>query len=194
MMKYQYLSIMVSSVLLAGCAGQSSTTDVAQISTNTDGNIPAWILTPSSANGYAASSCVEDSGHFSIDRNHAVSLARNTLAQNLETKVSVLEKNYQKMNDSAGIKTSGSSFEQIAKQITSVSLQKSQVEQVALVNINDIAQVCALVVMSKTESDEVFNSVVSANSSIDPKNKAALYKEFVAQKTVKELEAQSKSL
>ncbi len=57
---------------------------------------------------------------------------RKSIARKKGDKVSVLEKNYQKMSNSAGVKVSGTSFEQISKQIASVSLKKSQVEQMKL--------------------------------------------------------------
>ncbi len=192
-MKYQILTTVICSLLFTGCASESAADHQAKIDTHTQGNVPAWILNPSSANGYAASNCVESSGNFSIDRNHAISLARNTLAQNMDNKVSVLEKNYQKMSNSAGVKVSGTSFEQISKQIASVSLKKSQVEQIALVNISGVDQTCALVVIPKTTSDEIFNTAVTSDSAIDPADKASLYKEFVSQKTAKALEAQAKT-
>ncbi|HDM8153653.1 hypothetical protein [Vibrio harveyi] len=193
-MKYQILTAAISAVILSGCASQSGSENTAKVETNKGSNVPSWVLSPTSANGFAASNCVTASGNFSVDRNHAISLARNTLAQNLDIKVSVLEKNYQKIDSSVDGQTSGTSFEQIAKQITNTSIQKSQVEQVSLVEIGGVEQICALVVMPKIESEKMFNSAVTAGTDIDPTDKAALYKEFVSQKTSKELEQQAEAL
>ena len=193
-MKYQILTAAISAVILSGCASQSGSENTAKVETNKGRNVPSWVLNPTSANGFAASNCVTASGNFSVDRNHAISLARNTLAQNLDIKVSVLEKNYQKIDSSVDGQTSGTSFEQIAKQITNTSIQKSQVEQVSLVEIGGVEQICALVVMPKIESEKMFNSAVTAGTDIDPTDKAALYKEFVSQKTSKELEKQAEAL
>ncbi|MHA7589530.1 hypothetical protein [Vibrio harveyi] len=193
-MKYQILTAAISAVILSGCASQSGSENTAKVETNKGSNVPSWVLSPTSANGFAASNCVTASGNFSVDRNHAISLARNTLAQNLDIKVSVLEKNYQKIDSSVDGQTSGTSFEQIAKQITNTSIQKSQVEQVSLVEIGGVEQICALVVMPKIESEKMFNSAVTAGTDIDPTDKAALYKEFVSQKTSKELEKQAEAL
>ncbi|EAS41187.1 hypothetical protein C9J48_00540 [Photobacterium profundum] len=197
-MNKKILSAAVLAVLLTGCATES-----AQVTQQPETNIPsenssqampAWVFNPSSANGFAASNCVTASGNFSVDRNHVVSLTRNTLAQNMDLKANVLEKTYQKMDSAAGVSTTGTSFEQIAKQITSVSLQKSQVEQIAVVQISGIDQVCALVTMPKMESEKLFNNMVETNTVIDPTDKAALYKEFMSQKTTKELENQVNTL
>lgn len=193
-MKYQILTAAISAAVLSGCASQSGSENTAKVETSKGSNVPNWVLNPTSANGFAASNCVSASGNFSIDCNHAISLARNTLAQNIDIKVSVLEKNYQKIDSSVDGHTSGTSFEQIAKQITNTSIQKSQVEQVALVEVGGEEQVCALVVMPKIESEKMFNSAVVASEDLDPTDKAALYKEFVSQKTSKQLEEQAKKL
>ncbi len=193
-MKHHILTAAIGALVLSGCASQGEQIEKAKIDTNTTGNVPNWILNPTSANGFAASNCVESSGNFSIDRNHAVSLARNTLAQNLDIKVSVLEKNYQKINSTVDGQSAGTSFEQIAKQISNTSIQKSQVENISLVEIDGAKQVCALVVMPTIESEKLFNSALTASSSIDPTDKASLYKEFVSQKTTKQLEEQAEAL
>ena len=193
-MKYQILTAAISEGFLSGWASQSGSENTAKVETNKGSNVPSWVLNPTSANGFAASNCVTASGNFSVDRNHAISLARNTLSQNLDIKVRLLEKNYQKIDSSVDGQTSGTSFEQIAKQITNTSIQKSQVEQVSLVEIGGVEQICALVVMPKIESEKMFNSAVTAGTDIDPTDKAALYKEFVSQKTSKELEQQAEAL
>ena len=191
-MKKSLLSAAMLAVLMTGCASQESA-PVAP-TTNTAPPLPAWVMSPASANGYAASNCVTATGNFSVDRNHAVSLTRNTLAQNMNLKASVLEKTYQKMDSAAGQTSTGTSFEQIAKQIASVTLQKSQVEQIAVVNIAGVDQVCSLVTMPKIESEKAFQVLADASGPIDPSDKAALYKEFMSQKTAKELEKQVNSL
>ncbi|WP_100754424.1 hypothetical protein [Vibrio salilacus] len=193
-MKYHILTAAISAVILSGCASQSGSEDKTKVEANKDRHVPSWVLNPTSANGFAASSCVTASGNFYVDRNHAISLARNTLAQNLDIKVSVLEKNYQKIDSSVDGQTSSASFEQIAKQITNTSIQKSQVEQISLVEIGGVEQICALVAMPKIESEKLFNSAVTASTDIDPTDKAALYKEFVSQKTSKQLEKQAEDL
>ena len=193
-MKKSLLSAAMLAVLMTGCASQN--TAPVQPTTNNDSSaqLPAWVMSPASANGYAASNCVTATGNFSVDRNHAVSLSRNTLAQNMQTKASVLEKTYQKMDSAAGNTSTGTSFEQAAKQVASVSLQKSQVEQIAVVKIAGVDQVCALVTMPKVETEKVFNVLANAAGPIDPTDKEALYKEFMSQKTAKELEKRAEAL
>ncbi len=92
-MNKKILSAAVIAVLLTGCATES-----AQVTQQPETNIPsanssqampAWVFNPSSANGFAASNCVTASGNFSVDRNHVVSLTRNTLAQNMDLKANV---------------------------------------------------------------------------------------------------------
>lgn len=192
-MKYHILTAAIGALVLSGCASQSAQVETAKIETNNLANVPKWVMNPTSANGFAASNCVGASGNFSIDRNHAVSLARNTLAQNMDIKVSVLEKNYQKISTSVDGQAAGTSFEQIAKQISNTSIQKSQVEGISLVEIDGAKQVCALVVMPAVESEKLFSSALTA-SSVDPADKASLYKEFVSQKTTKQLEEQAEAL
>ena len=194
-MKKQLLSATIVTLLLSGCATQESGKVAAQESINIKPTnaIPGWVMNPVSANGYAASNCVAFSGNFSVDRNHAVSLARNTLAQNMDLKASVLEKTYQKMDSAAGTTSTGTSFEQVAKQISSVSIKQSQVEKVEIVNIAGTDQVCALVTIPKVASEKIFDNVI-ATGSIDPDDKDALYKEFISQKTTNELESQVQTL
>ncbi|AXT73694.1 hypothetical protein [Vibrio sp. dhg] len=192
-MKHHILTAAIGALVLSGCASQSAQVETAKIETNTANNVPSWVLNPASANGFAASNCVESSGNFSIDRNHAVSLARNTLAQNLDIKVSVLEKNYQKISSSVDGQSAGTTFEQIAKQVSNTSIHHSEVEEISLVEIDGAKQVCALVVMPEVESEKLFNSALKV-SSIDPTDKASLYKEFVSQKTTKQLEEQAEAL
>ncbi|WP_025820337.1 hypothetical protein [Shewanella marina] len=183
-MNNKILSVALTVLFVGGCAN----TEVTNIETSS--NIPVWVMNPSSANGYSASNCVSSSGNFSIDRNHAISLTRITLAQNMQLKASILEKSYQKLNQSTGLSTTGSSFEQIAKQVTSISIQNSQVEQIALIEINDVEQVCALVTIPKTLTHVLFEETIGQDKTVDPTNKTALYNEFISQKTAKELEQQ----
>ncbi|MDR9829198.1 hypothetical protein RCJ22_26770 [Vibrio sp. FNV 38] len=189
------LSALLGSAVLMGCASNDSGHQTtAEIETNKADDVPTWILNPASANGLAASNCVEASGNFSIDRNHAISLSRNTLAQNLDIKVSVLEKTYQQLNNSVDGTTSGSTFEQVSKQISNTSIKQSEVEQIALVNIAGKDQVCALVVMPQIQTEQLFNQAINTNARIDPSDKAAMYKEFSSQKSAKQLEAQIQAL
>ncbi|MGR5543040.1 hypothetical protein ACPV5V_31260, partial [Vibrio campbellii] len=81
-------------------------------------------------------------------------------------------------------------FEQVAKQVTNTSIKKSEIEQIALVNIAGKDQVCALVVMPQIESEQLFNQAIPTTAKIDPTDKAAMYKEFLSQKTAKQLEVQ----
>lgn len=196
-MKKNVLYAAVIATLMTGCATQESNNTATAPATNAVANvadIPEWVLNPSSANGFAASNCVKYTGNFSVDRNHAVSLTRNALAQNMDLKANVLEKTYQKMDSASGETSTGTSFEQIAKQITSVSLQKSQIEKVKIVNIAGVPQVCSLVTIPKVESEKAFTNMVNSSGPIDPSDKAALYKEFMSQKTTAELEQQVKTL
>lgn len=48
---------------------------------------PAWVLQPDAAGGVAAAECVESSGNLSLDRTQAASMARVTLARNLEVNI-----------------------------------------------------------------------------------------------------------
>ncbi|MGR5261418.1 hypothetical protein ACPV5Q_15825 [Vibrio astriarenae] len=193
-MNNKFLVAAIGAIMLGGCASNQNESSTAKIETNRANDVPAWILNPASANGLAASNCVEASGNFSLDRNHAVALSRNTLAQNLDVKVSVLEKTYQQLNQSIDGTTTGSSFEQVAKQVTNTSIKKSEIEQIALVNIAGKDQVCALVVMPQIESEQLFNQAIPTTAKIDPTDKAAMYKEFLSQKTAKQLEVQVQNL
>ncbi|WP_206744451.1 hypothetical protein, partial [Salinivibrio sp. PR5] len=128
-------------MILSGCTNKHNYENTEKVEINPVNSVPNWILNPTDANGFSSSNCVVYSGNFSVDRNHAISLARNTLAQNLDTKVSILEKSYQKINDSIDRKLSGSSFEQISKKVTNISINKSQIEQISIVKIAGVEQV-----------------------------------------------------
>lgn len=189
-MNKKIMSVALISAFLTGCASSGSTTQSAETNRS---DIPVWVFTPSSANGLSASSCAESSGSFAIDRNHAISLARNSLAQNLSMKANVLEKTYQNLDTAAGQRISGSSFEQVAKKMSSVAINNSQVEQIALTTIDGVKQVCALVNIPKKDTDSAFDGILDG-AALDPTDKAAMYQEFIKQRSEKELEAQLKTL
>ncbi|WP_026972842.1 hypothetical protein [Aliagarivorans marinus] len=181
-------SVIMLSLLLGACASQQN---ARYGEVETQAQLPPWVLTPSAANGLAASDCIVSSGDFGIDRNHAIAQARSSLAQSIEMKADVLEKTYQKSQNAAGISTTGTSFEQIARNVTSVTLSNTQVEQLAMVKIEDVSHVCALVTLPANQRDSLFDDIVSQSGrELDPTDQKSLYREFTTQKTTEQLETQ----
>lgn len=155
------------------------------------GKIPSWVLSPEVEDGIAVSECVLYSGSLSIDKQQAVANARASLAQRIETKVSVMDKSYKdKVTIDSNVQT-GSTFSSVSKQISSQTLRGTNPMKVDIININEKDNLCVLVAVGQESTKALFDNLVNASGrKMSPKQKDILYQEFKAQKAEDQLDAE----
>lgn len=174
--------------LVSACASTDNTATPVKVNENFQ-SIPAWVLNPNPEQGLGAASCVVFSGNLSVDQKLAVSNARVALAQQLQTKVEALEKNYMQRQDLNQQNKTGISFEAVSKTITSETLAGSKADQFGIATINGLDHYCAHVVMDEQQSQLAFNQALSAGSTdLNQTEKDFMYQEFKAHKAEQSLE------
>lgn len=195
MLKKSLLALSLGTLLTA-CASApepGAIDNTREVTGNPSDNAPSWVFLPKSDRGLAASSCVNWTGHMSIDRPHAIANARADLAQQINIKASVLDKVYNRKLQAGEKSDVGSTFEQVSKQVASESLANSTPEEISLATLDGDKYLCALVVLN--QSEEAFDDLVEGSGrQLDPQSKAALYEEFRAQKAMKELEKELETM
>ncbi len=121
---------------------------------------PAWVLQPEAAGGVAAAECVESSGNLSLDRTHAASAARVTLARNLET-------NIQASDELIASKTgaqSTQSFRSNAKLLTEKALTHTRVTRTEEFTAGKGRWFCAEVALDAAGTRSLVKEAVAATS------------------------------
>ena len=192
-MKRQLGVSLVSALLLSACA--ASEKEAEQLDTNHGFDVPEWVMVPSVLGGLAAASCVNASNNFNIDKRHAEAGARSALAQSINVKASVMDRSYSRLNRSESGTQTGETFETVAKSISDVRMQRSQITNVGMGKVNGQSQVCAMAVIDESLVASLFDDVVKqAGVPIDPQDEAAMYEEFRTQKAMSELEQELERL
>ncbi|MBC7954545.1 MAG: hypothetical protein H7Y33_01575 [Cytophagales bacterium] len=151
-------------VLGAGCASKPAAP-----------SWPAWVLQPEAAGGVAAAECVEASGNLSLDRNQAASLARVTMARNLEV-------NIQASDELSTTKTgakSTQSFKSVAKVLTEKALTNTRVTRLEEVAASGAKWLCAEVSLdSGSTRSLVKQAVETTGSAASPDVEEMLLQQF----------------
>ncbi|WP_246029013.1 hypothetical protein [Parashewanella tropica] len=185
-------SIMTLSLLLCLSACKSTSTTESKPLHNDD-SVPSWVLQPTLEHAFASSSCVPWSGSLSIDKAQAVAAARADLTQQIKLKSAVLDKLYQRKIEHEQATNVGGTFEQVSKQVAEQNLVGTKPEKVAFAKLDNVKQLCVLVSMPAPK--KAFDELVSlSGKKLDPTSKQALYEEFKAQKAMKALESELKSM
>ncbi|AZQ85929.1 hypothetical protein EKO29_19170 [Colwellia sp. Arc7-635] len=186
------ISIVAATCLFLGACSSHESKPIMLESTD---SVPNWVLNPNVDNALAAASCVPWSGNLSIDKAQSLAMARAEIAQQINLKVSVLDKMYQRKLEADDRQNIGGTFEQVSKQISQQTLVNTKASKVEFAKIDGKKQLCTLVTLSENKSDLLFEQLVGkSGANIDPTSKAALYEEFRAQKASKELEVELKKL
>ena len=162
---------------LVGCSSQS-------VETTSIGEIPTWILNPQTKDGIAVSACVSFSGNMSIDRQHALANARGSLAQRIETRVSVMDKTYRNKISNPHEKTAQSdmTFSSVNKQVTHQTLNGTTVLKTDIVKIAGKDNLCVLVAIGQNTTKNIFNQLIEKSKRpVSNEQKDLLYQEFKAQ-------------
>lgn len=184
-MSFKLNLISLSAVaFLAGCSSQS----VEQTSV---GEIPTWILNPQVKDGIAVSECVTWSGSMSIDKQQAIANARASLAQRIETRVTVMDKSYRDKVEVEGAVQSGSTFSSVTKQITDQTLNGTTALKTDIAKIAGKDNLCVLVAIGQESTKALFDELVEKSGRpMTTPQKDLLYDEFKTQKAEAQLDAE----
>ncbi|WP_413113737.1 hypothetical protein [Thaumasiovibrio sp. DFM-14] len=183
-MKRNIIFTLAAATLLTACASTAES-----VAEHKAYDLPSWVLSPSVTDGLAASSCVNATNNFNIDKRHAEAGARNSLAQSINVKASVMDRTYSRMNNSAEGTQTGETFESVAKSVSDVRMVGAQIVNVDTGLINGQTQICAMAAIPEELVKGIFSDIVTASGEvIDPTNEAAMYEEFRTQKALDSLE------
>jgi len=178
-MKWKHLVplFIVGLALLTACGGLSRKTTTVGV-----GQIPEWVAQPQVEQGIAVTECVPASNDFSMDRKEAVANARQSLAQQIRTKVRAMDKTYQRRVEAGDTSTSGSIFENVSKQLTEETLQGTDPEKIGYEKFNNQKQLCVMLSMGGNKMREFFKQLVErSDREIGPRDEEILYQEFKAE-------------
>lgn len=167
---------LVSAVTLLAACNSTPDTNASKMGMN----IPDWVTNPALEKGLAASSCVIASSNFSIDKNQASQLARNELAQQLDTRMASLQEEYsqkvQLENDSA----TQTKFNSTVTAFTNQSLQGSKVEKVDYAQMGENKNLCVLVTLSEDQTKQLVEKVLKEGPvELSPEDETLLYLSFL---------------
>ena len=174
-------------VLMTACASTEQAADTQQ-SQQGAGGLPQWVMNPYIDDGFASAQCVPYSSNMSIDRQLAVANARTDLAQQLETKVAVLDKVFRERTDVSSGVSSGSTFSSVAKQLTQQMLIGTRAERVEFVEIDGKKNLCVLVTMGRDKTLALFDNLLAASErQVQPDTREVLLQQFKGAQAQQEL-------
>ncbi|WP_299264224.1 hypothetical protein [uncultured Psychrosphaera sp.] len=177
-------TVIAITAALAACGTTPETPD------ELNANIPEWVLSPTVEDGIAAAACVSASGSMTTDRAQATALSRVDLAQQIGTKVQVLDKTYQERIDVDGKAQVGSTFSSVSKQLTEQSLTGARVSKTSYANFDGKNQLCVLTTLGSSATKELFENILKQSERpVTPDQERVLYQEFKAYKAQEELDA-----
>lgn len=169
-------------VALIGCSTQQQE----KITTNI--GLPNWVISPQVEDGLADSACVPYSGHFTIDRDQAIAMARNGLVQQIEIRAASLTKTYASRTDTTGGTNVGANFEVNARQIAEATLRGTKATRVDVFDISGQKQLCAQVVLSEQKLDDIAEQIIArSGATLSNADKAVLREEMKADQGQQEL-------
>ena len=185
-MKKQIIALSLITLLGACSSNTEQETSV--------GTIPTWIMSPpEEPNTLATTECVLFTGNLGIDKQEATANARASLAQRIQTNVSVMDKTYKDKIATNGNLQTGNTFSSVSKQITHLSLNGTTIKKIDIVEIDTKTNLCVLVTIG--ESKEIFNQLIEASErKLSPQQKDVLYMEFKAERANAELDKEIKKL
>ena len=180
-----------SSIFLLILSACSTSPEMEGTKETSIGEIPSWVLSPTVTDGIAVSECVSFTGNFSIDKQHALTTARVSLAQSIDARVQAMDKTYRDKVENSEATQVGSTFSSVTKQLTNQTLNGSTLIRTDIVKIADKDNLCVLVAMGQENTREIFEQLVSKSKrSMNKEQKDLLYQEFKAEKANDMLEAE----
>jgi|GEM_PF-1092347 len=166
--------------LLAGCGSPSQKAGM--------GEIPEWVANPQVEQGIAATECVPASNNYSLDRKEAIANARQSLAQQIQTKVQAMDKTYQRQIEADDKTTTGSTFETVSKQLTEQTLKGSVPKKHAYEMLSEEKHMCVLLTMGGSQMKKFFDQLMKrSNANVSPQDEEILYQEFKAKQAQEEM-------
>lgn len=164
-------------VLLSACSSSEPTQETVV------GDIPSWVLNPQVEDGIAVSECVLWSGNISLDKHQAIANARASLAQRIQTHISIMDKAYRDKIEAVSGSESGSTFSSVSKQVTQQTLVGTSPLKTDIVNIEERKNLCVLVGIGQESTKVLFDDLVkAAERPMNDDQKDILYQEFKAQR------------
>ncbi|AGH82060.1 hypothetical protein PCNPT3_10610 [Psychromonas sp. CNPT3] len=187
LLKYKLIGLSTLFLLSACASDPAQETSV--------GDIPSWILNPQVEEGIAVAECVLFSGNMSIDKQQVLAIARTSLAQRIETRVSAMDKIYrEKIEVKTGVQ-SGSTFSSVSKLITEQVLVGTTPLKMDITKIAGKDNLCVLMAMGQESTKALFESLVTkADRPMSADQEDVLYQEFKAQRANDELNLELEKL
>ena len=166
--------------LLAGCGSSAQKAGM--------GEIPKWVANPQVEQGIAVTECVPASNNYSLDRKEAIANARQSLAQQIQTKVQAMEKTYQRRIQADDETTTGTTFETVSKQLTEQTLKGSVPKKHAYEMLSEEKHMCVLLTMGGSQMKKFFDQLMKrSNANVSPQDEEILYQEFKAKQAQEEM-------
>ncbi len=123
--------------------------------------LPNWVVTPEVENALADSACVPSSGHFSVDKAHAISEARNALLQQIEVRAASLTKLTTDKATNNNQATVTTHYRNTARQLAEGYLQGSRADKIDTFTVNGQQQLCARVVIDSDMSQALAQQLIN---------------------------------
>jgi len=184
--KTNLLSLSAIALLTACTSNPTQSTSI--------GEIPSWVLNPQVEDGIAVSECVIYSGNMSIDRQEVMANARASLAQRIETQVSVLDKIYKEKVTGIGDSASSiATFSSVSKQITQQTLNGITPLKTDIIKIQEKDNYCMMVGIEQASTKALFDSLAEKSKRpMSDGQKEMLFDSFKSQKAAEQLEEELK--
>lgn len=183
---------MISVAALAANLAACATKQVAP--TDSQSIIPEWVTNPVLENGLADTQCIAAKNGIGMNilKTKAITEARAELAKQINSKVKAMDKDYERLADTAGTTSVGSSFESVSKQVTNKNLSGSRPIKMDYVTMQDKQQYfCVMVAIPPEITKALFKDLITeSGNNVAAQNEAILYERFLAEKAAKELDAE----
>ena len=181
--------MVVALFLIVSCSGKDAPDPNAPTNVPSEINLPGWVLQPEVEEGIAAAQCVQFSGNISLDQQEITAKGRAALAQQVNLRAQVMDQVFQDRIETDEKSTSGSVFQNVSRQVTDQLLIGSKLIRTDFGDINDAPYICGLVAISPSETERLFESIVSSEDAptTNVQDKDILYQEFKAYKAQQDL-------
>lgn len=180
------LCAMVSIAVIVGCGGGKTTNLAPSSNKETVENIPDWYLNPPSDPSYLFSGASATSRDVQMASNKAKTAARVDLAQQLETKMNNLTKNFQEEVGEGDDSELLQQFTSATKSVTSQTLNGSRLDQQQILPERGIYRAYVLMSIPIGDANRQLMQKIQENKN--------LYTRFRATEAFTELDAEIKEL
>lgn len=179
------LGVILAPLLLAACIGGPQKGNPSE----SQSNLPHWVLKPEVENTIAEAACVTASGAFNVDRSEAIHFASEQLAAQLERNIAFLAKGFQSRTRTTQGLNVGTDFNQSGRQLVEQSLSGVKAVETGIYPLNGEDQICVLVAIDPTASERLYKQMKSVSGAdLSADDDAVLYEQFRAYKADQELQ------